>query len=266
VFGKLFGKAKDTGRQEPKAADTIRVYDEYGRERLVTRENWRANVLPAAIEASWNNPEQLYANIVQALRDGFRPEIVYAAEHLYQIDPQKSRGAAAWGIVLMEEGRLEEAESVFQEFLSRHGDDGVVLTNLAKVYSKRNDEVKSQATLWHALEIDPNLDNGLAWYGAIHRDRGGDQAWLEAMQKVASLPGSWRAQLWLARDALQATHKDEAMALYRSAFERLPVPVPADFLLQITAIWAVQDFCAKQSRLASLVLCRKSMVWRSATT
>jgi hypothetical protein len=45
------------------------------------------------------------------------------------------------------------------------------------------------------------------------------------MQKVASLPGSWRAQLWLARDALQATHKDEAMALYRSAFERLPVPV-----------------------------------------
>lgn len=236
MFGKLFGKGRGVEAPAPKepTADMIRVHDEYGRELFLTRDQWRTNVLLGAIKSQWNDPERLYGTIVQALQDGFRADIVDAAQHLYRTDPNKERAATVWGIVLMEEGRLGEAQVVLQDFITQHGESGVILTNLAKVFSKRGEDAQSEATLWHALEIDPNQDNGMGWYGVIHKERGGEPAWLDAMRRVAALPGSWRAQLWLARNALQEKRTDAAMDLYRDTFARLPVPAPIDFLMQMT--------------------------------
>ncbi len=71
----------------------------------------------------------------------------------------------------------------------------VILTNLAKVHSRRGNEAKAEAILWKALERDPNQDNGMGWYAAIHKERGGDGAGLDALYRLAEIPGSWRAQL-----------------------------------------------------------------------
>ena len=212
----------------------IRVFDKYGREFFITKDEWRKNVLPGAIQAEWSNPDQLYGVILGALNDGFRTDVVDAARHLYKIDTVPVRGACVWGIVLMEEGRLDEAEKILRDFIARHGENGPVLTNLAKVYSKRKDDTQAEQILWHALEVDPNQDNGFGWYEAIHRERGGEEAGLAAMQRVAALPGSWRAQLWLARAALKSGDLEPALSLYRESLSRAPKPVPGDLLMQVS--------------------------------
>ena len=132
------GQAAQPAPIDPaKDKNMIQVFDAYGREMFITKEAWRTSVLPGSIKSNWNNPDQLYGIIFCALKDGFRSDVIAAAEQLYKIDSQPERGACVWGIVLKEESRLDEAEKVFRDFIAKHGENGSVLTNLAKVYSKR---------------------------------------------------------------------------------------------------------------------------------
>src|ERR1017187_3854549 len=259
-FQNLFGKRKSEPRGQPvirthkpavlppakgqpaqsapidptSAKNMIQVFDAYGREMLITKEAWRKDVLPGSIKSNWNNPDQLYGIIFGALNDGFRSDVIAASEQLYKIDPQPERGTCVWGIVLKEEGRLDEAEKVLRNFIAKHGENGSVLTNLAKVYSKRNDEKTTEEILWHALEVDPNQDNGLGWYWIIQKERNGEEAGLEALRRIAALPGSWRAKLWLARTALQSRQQEQAFVYYRECLSRVGKPVPTDLLMQMS--------------------------------
>jgi tetratricopeptide (TPR) repeat protein len=212
----------------------VKVYDGYGREMFITKQQWRDNVLLGNLQEKRNDPDQLYGMLVGALQDGFASDIVTFAEHLHRTDPIPSRGATILGIVYMENNRLDEAEKTLKDFLSKHGDDGVVLTNLAKIYSRQGNNTRAESTLWRGLEVDPNQDNGLGWYAAIHRDRGGEVEVLNAYHRVATLPRSWRAQLWLARDALQRKDFTNAVTLYSEALGRVETPAPADMLMQMS--------------------------------
>lgn len=153
--------------------------------------------------------------LVGALHHGFAADIIPYAEHLWRADPIPSRGAAILGIVYMDVNRLDDAERVLSDFIAAHGE--VVLTNLAKVDSRRGDNARAESILWHALEVDPNQDNGLGWYAAIQRDRGGEPSASDAFRRIAALPRSWRAQLWLARDAVQGKDFPAAEPLYMEA-------------------------------------------------
>lgn len=252
LFSKLFGRKKTEapkpGAPTPAPAPSqsapptdpaqdpnlIRVFDGYGREMFITRQQWKDNVLGANIQKVWNQPDDLSNMILSALNDGFHSEVVAAAEHLHQIDPNPVRSACIWGIVLLESGQLDRAEMIFRNFLAGHGEDGAILTNLAKVYAKREDDAQAEELLWHALEVDPNQDNAVLWYQAIQRERGGEAAAQAAMERLAALPGSWRAQLWLARARLQSRQLEPALYYYRESLSRVPRPIPADLLMQIS--------------------------------
>ena len=56
---------------------------------------------------------------------------------------------------------------------------------------------------------------------------------LAAYARAATLPGSWRPQLWLAREALARGDLLGATALYEEALVRAQ-PVPADLLMQLS--------------------------------
>jgi tetratricopeptide (TPR) repeat protein len=211
----------------------IQVFDGFGRELFITKEQWRINVLPGSIKTNWNNADQLYGIIVGSLKDGFFSDLLGAAEHLYRTDPVRSRGACTYGIVLTKNNRLNEAEDVYRSYLQKHGDDGYVLTNLAKVFAARNQSERTEATLWHALEVDPNQSNALDWYTAIYRERSEEKAGVEALHRIAALSGSWRAQLWLARTALDAHDLEQALGYYRESLSRVGDKIPADFLVQM---------------------------------
>jgi len=214
--------------------DGVRAFDAEGRQVLVPREEWRTNVIPGMLKEAWDNPDQLYAVLVNSLNDGFVVEMTEAAAHLYEIDTIPGRGACMWGIVLMQTGRIDKAEEVLSGFSAKHGEDASVLVNLAKVYAAKGDMELAKSTLWHAVELEPNHDNGLGWYASMAQEKGGDAAAQEVLQLVAGLPGTWRAQLWLARGELNAGNLAKAKDLYNEALSRAPRPVPPDLLMQMS--------------------------------
>jgi hypothetical protein len=67
--------AKSDSRTDP---TLIRLFDECGRERFITKEQWRKSVLPGTLKSNWNNPDQLYGIAVGSWNDGFHADIIDA--------------------------------------------------------------------------------------------------------------------------------------------------------------------------------------------
>lgn len=226
--------------EEEDKPQVIKVFDNYGREMMVPRAEWRDKVLMSNLQEAWNDPDQLGPMIVQALRDQFYSEVIGAAEQVQRIDPNPARGAVLLGLVYQKNGRLHDAEEVLNTCLERHGDNGVIYTNLAKIYAQQGDENRAEETLWRGLQVDPNQDNGVAMYEHLCREKGGDSAGLEASRRLAALPGSWRAQLTLARAALKAGDLEKAQSLHQESLAHCGRPVPPDVLMQISGDLGLQ--------------------------
>lgn len=238
-FRKLFGGSSGRAKPAPPPPvpdnePPIKAYDKFGREILVPRRQWLENVLLPTMENVWNDADRLADSLISAFNDGFFCEVESAARHLCEIDSNPARSVVLLGIIYLQSGRPETADTLFNEYLRKHGEDGVVLTNLAKAQAALGREEESVRTLWHALELDSNQDNAVGWYEVIHREKGGAEEGVAALRRIAALPGSWRAQLWLARHALESRDLDSAMALYREALEAADSPVPTDLLQQMS--------------------------------
>ncbi|WP_417440853.1 tetratricopeptide repeat protein [Idiomarina sp.] len=239
LFGRKKGKNKGVkpNSSEPGEVkskdDMIKAYDDYGREIYISKSSWLNSVLVGNLEKNRDNPDELYNLIVSALNDGFEAHIQDASARLYGIDPVKERGACIYAIVLMKNNDLDQAEKILKETMASIGESGVLLTNLAKVYAKRNDHRMAEKILWSALEADPNQDNGLEWYAAIHNERGGKSSYIDALTRVSRLSGAWRPQLWLAREALDSGEKNVAISLYEEIF-RLSDSPDSQVLQQIS--------------------------------
>jgi tetratricopeptide (TPR) repeat protein len=215
-------------------ADMIHVRDAYGREMLISKQHWREKVLPDNLEKNRGQPDQLADIIAQSLDDGFAADVLPYAARLAFIDSNPERGYIIYAATLLRLNRFVEAENVLFNFIKKHGETGAVLVNLAKTYAGRGDDPRVLQTLWRALTLDPNQGNGLGWYEAIHREKGGPAAGLEAFRRVAALPGAWRARLWIARHHLEQHDVPAALDFYAEALAAAPRPVPADLLMQMS--------------------------------
>ncbi len=231
--------------------DLMRVFDRDGRERFIPRQEWRDNVLLGHLEKVWNDPEHLHATIVKSLNDGFLTDMVEPAEQLLRIDPVPERAAVTLSVVYRELGRLADSEGVLRKQVEQHGETGTVLVNLARIHAARGETDQSQSTLWRAIELDANHDEGLAWYVSLQREQGGDAAGLEALRRVAGLPGSWRARLGLAHEALGRHELAEATALYREAIAAAGSPPPADLLVKLSGDLGAAGYLTEMLELAA---------------
>ncbi|NVE00087.1 tetratricopeptide repeat protein [Massilia sp. BJB1822] len=225
ILSALIGKKSDhliagtsqhidaTGLQSPHH-ELVTVYDAYGRELRIARGEWREKVFLPNLRQKWDNAPELYNLIIVGLKDGFAADLVQAAARLVEIDSDLERSHIALGIVQMENGQLDLAEATLRSGMAKAGETGCLLTNLAKVFAGRGEQTLADETLWRAIQADPNQDNGMLWWASIQRERAGERGYLEALRTVAALPGSWRAQLWLARHHLEHQEIDFARALY----------------------------------------------------
>jgi len=178
----------------------IEVFDKYGRPFNIPRDQYRSAVLPAALRSNWDNPDALYGGIVQALADDFIEEATEAVERLHELEPGSARSITSLAYLRLRQKRVDEAHRLLDGYVAEHGPEATVLNNLAKVHAERNDHDQVERTLWRSLQADPNLENSLGWFEALHRERGGAAASVEAMRRVAELPNAWRARVLLARD------------------------------------------------------------------
>lgn len=240
-FKKLFGK-KDpppwtpppASPPPPGAPAMMKVWDDYGRLGEIPREKWRTEVLPANFERCWNDAAKLGPLVDSALNDGFILDALEPARQLYRIDHQSKLSASALSFVLAQLEKFDEAEKIVNEAIRQHGKDSLLLNSLAKVHFGRGNQVLVESALWESLQSDPNFSNSFGWYTSMIREQRGEKAELDALHRVAALPGSWRAQLWLARAALHARNLEGAIPFYHESLSRAGKPVPADLLMQMS--------------------------------
>jgi tetratricopeptide (TPR) repeat protein len=216
MFKKLLDKLTGSSAKEPVAPpeEMITAHDEQGREIHIARSEWREKMLRPKLDAAWNAPDELYGVILGALHDGFPEEVAAASEHLLAIDPIAERGHVIRAIVLMEMESFDAAKQVLLAATAKVGETASILTNLAKVEEAQG--ANPGATLWRAITLDPNFENALGWWSALERERGGEAAYVAALEKAAALPGSWRAALWLGGHALEGGDIDGALARFRA--------------------------------------------------
>src|SRR5258705_3544721 len=105
ILGKLFKKPASPAQNPevpPPSSDPandpnlIPVFDKYGQELFISKDQWRTNVLPGTIKSQWNNPDQLYATIISALNDGLVTDVMGAAEQFHRIESNSSRRACIY--------------------------------------------------------------------------------------------------------------------------------------------------------------------------
>jgi tetratricopeptide (TPR) repeat protein len=188
----------------PATHDAIAAYDDHGRQVMLPRAEWRDKVLHPQLKRHWNMPDALYGTIQSALSDGFAPELMTAAARLVEIDGLPERSHVTQAIVLLESGRLDEAEAVLRAGIRLVGETAALLTNLAKVAHDRGDAAAASILLRRAVGLDPNYEHGLNGWLAAERERAGEAGGLAALQEACAMPHSWRARLLLARHHLAA--------------------------------------------------------------
>lgn len=217
-------KERPSTQEEPQQAhaadapepgeEMIVAYDANGRQMHITRSDWRDKVFLPGLEQKWDDAAGLYDALLGGLNDGFAADLIPAAARLVEIDDDPERSHTIQGIVLMKNNQLDEAESTLKTGMAKVGATGILLTNLAKVFAERGDDARADELLWQAIEADPNQDNGLVWWATLKQEREGETGYVAGLKTVAALPGSWRAQLWLARHHLEHKNVAAAKALY----------------------------------------------------
>jgi tetratricopeptide (TPR) repeat protein len=213
--------------------DMIRVLDGQGREVLIPKAEWCEKILPGAIQKEWDNPNNLAQIILRSLDDGLASEVLDAAIQLEDIDADMERGNVLLGLVQLETGHLEEAEKAFRSADGVKNGSAVALANLAVVQERKGEKENAKATRWQALLRDPNQEQALGLFAQAAETEGGETALLEALRRVETLPGSWRAKAWMARHALRKGDKPKALAAYREILAR-PEPLEAEALMQMS--------------------------------
>ena len=194
--------------------ETIECFDAYGSKMLISKMEWIKKVLPNQIQKHWNEPSELYNDILLAIKDGLSEYVVDAAQHLNDIDTIKERGYVILSIVYMKINRNSDAQIVLEEYIKFFSKTGTVLTNLAKVYEAQGKHQESMDKLWEGIQLEPNQDNGLAWWLAIKKEEGGIEAYVQALHEASTIPGSYLPQLYIARNYIENKDLDTALKMY----------------------------------------------------
>ena len=222
------------GARPAPADQPVRVYDSFGRKVEIGRDAWRREVLLPKLAANRDRPDALASLIAGGLNEEFAADVLEAARHLAATDPKPQRGAAVLGATLLQLQDFPGARQVLEGAIARHGENAQLLAQLARSYEASGDHEKALELIWRALQLDPNEGTSLSWLVSAAQARGGREMVLAAYARAAGLAGSWRAQLWLARNALEAGNIAEAMRFYDDALSRAGRQVPAALLMQLS--------------------------------
>jgi tetratricopeptide (TPR) repeat protein len=200
------------------------AFDASGRRFEVTEDVWRDKVLPPLIKEHLNDADALVGVLHLALNDGFFNEALPGAKKLVELEPRSERAALILANTYWKLGRSDDSLRAIERFHARHEPTATSLAHLATLAEQRGEPGRAATLLWDALLLDPNNDKAANWWPLLERDRagGGRDVHAAALQRLAELPGAWRAHVGLARLDLDVKQIDGAIAHFEEALRRGP--------------------------------------------
>jgi tetratricopeptide (TPR) repeat protein len=234
---KLFRKRPNPSAQEsapPPQPGVIRGYDAQGQIVEISREEFRTALLPKELQGAWDSADRLFGLVTLALELGFGAEVLDAARRLLELEPESVRAAAAHCATLLALGKQDEARARAEDWLGKHDPDATLLFFLAQAYLKLGDTSRATKHLLRSVELDPDRPDAFELYRSLARDRGGDEAELEACHDLVEATPGWRARLLVAAALLKKRDLHAALALYHEALAR-PTPLPAEAMTRLAS-------------------------------
>ena len=173
IFKRKEDAAKKIAAVKPKYEGYINVRNSLGQEFQIAKDEWVKNLLPDNLNKNFSDFPALYSLIVQALNDGFGPEVLFAAAHMAKSDPERERGISIHVVTLLNIKNYSDAFKVATAGLHELPTSAYLMTNLAKAQEGLGQQREAMDTLEKSLRIDPNQDNALSWFYTIAREKGG---------------------------------------------------------------------------------------------
>lgn len=201
---------------EPESAEAfVTVYDAFGRSFYVPKAEWYQSVIPGKIKEDWENADSLYSLLVSAHPDGQLLNLKEAFDQFLKLDKDSERAKSLQIVWLLESGKVDEAKAFTEEALKGDPDSTVLTCHLAEIYERQEDLVAAKAYFLKALEQNPNQQIPLVRYLNLVVLTTGEDAYWPAVEAISNVKGSWLAQLFLARKALQDKDLKTANDLYQ---------------------------------------------------
>ncbi len=217
--------------KQPSGPATVAMVDAVGRPQQISREQWRKEVLPQAIDAYQHSPEKLAALLLQYLREGLADDLLPAALRLAALDQDVERGLSILAAVQRDVGELDSAQATLRELQQKLPESLSPLVGLAMIADRQGDRSSATALLWGALQKDGNHPDALHGWLQWEHQRLGDDGYAKALEEACALPGSWRPQLWRARQLLLKGQQEAAMSDYRHVADKAGTESDALFMM-----------------------------------
>jgi tetratricopeptide (TPR) repeat protein len=157
------------------------------------------------------------------------------AVDLLRDDPERERDPAvqyAYGLALGRSGRNAEAEAIFTELLTRHGDWAELHVSLGKAHAQEGNFPKAIESLNRALQLKADVPEANAALGVIYLKQGLLPEAEKALRaELAASPDDLESRKNLAVVLDSEQKPDEALTLLRGIVEKSPDAADARYLL-----------------------------------
>jgi len=209
----------------PPAGSSFRIFPAHGQafpaddpSKPVSPEDYRAKILPGLLTRTNDKADMLYEVLVGALRIGAFDEAETGGRRLTEIDKESERSLAVLAIALMQNKKVDEAETLLRDGLAKdeaeRGPAPLLHLQLAKALATKGENDAAEDELWESLELDPNHPDAVLWWGRIAHEAEPEGGFYRAMQQIEAIEGSWFSRLWMARLHLEGQDHGSAVALY----------------------------------------------------
>jgi tetratricopeptide (TPR) repeat protein len=198
----------------------VEARDALGRPVRIPRDEYAGKVLPGLLQAHAANPDRLAAVILQAVRDGFAADVLPAANRLTAIDKDLERALSVLALVQRDVGELDQAEATLRELQQKRPGSLAATVGLGMLAIERGQTARAEGLFWDVLQRDCNHADAVHGWLRLRHQAVGDAGYRAEVGKLAALPGSWRAQLWLARHLAQQGAVADAVAIHRDVLTR----------------------------------------------